>query len=86
MELITPQWFDMRQGKAEPAGPDTYRLTAPNMKEAFITIRQSGDDAWSAALRATADGPDLAVTPADFPTAPEAWESAFELYRRTFVV
>ena len=86
MPLSLPFWFPLRQGKAEPAGPDTYRLTAPNLAEAFISIRQEGNGRWSAALRKSADGPEVAVTEAEFPSPYEAWEAAFELYRQDVVI
>jgi hypothetical protein len=86
MSLITPFWFPARQGKAEEAGPDTYRLTGPNLREAYISIRQDAPGRWSAHLRFTADGPDTAATPPDFVSAYEAWEAAFELYREEVVV
>jgi hypothetical protein len=85
MALNVPFWFPLRQGKAEPAGPDTYRLTAPNLREAFISIRQAANGRWSAALRLASEGPDVAATAADFATAYDAWEAAFELYRQHVV-
>lgn len=81
-----PFWFRLRQGKAEPVGPDTYRLTAPNLGEAFISIRQTEQNRWSAVVKQTADGPALAETTDDFATLQEAWDAAFELYRLRFVV
>jgi hypothetical protein len=87
MEPISPFWFKQRQGKAEAAGTDTYRLTAPNApREAFISIRRGDNGHWSAALRRTADGPDMAATPAESPTALEAWQAAFELYRQYEII
>ncbi len=86
MTLVTPYWFPARQGKAESAGDNTYRLTAPNLQEAYVAIRQAGTGLWSAALRLTADGPDVAVTGAEYPNTFEAWEAAFELYRKHVVV
>jgi hypothetical protein len=81
-----PFWFRQRQGKAEPSGSDTYRLTAPNLAEAFIGIGKAENGRWLPMLRQTADGPDLAKTADDFATAQEAWDAAFELYRVQFVV
>ena len=81
MEPILPSWFKQRQAKAEPAGTDTYRLTAPNLGEAFISIRRADNGRWSAALRLAADGPDVAVTEPTFDQPADAWEAAFELYR-----
>jgi len=81
-----PFWFRLRQGKAEPAGPDTYRLTAPNLGEALIGIQQAKNGLWSPVLKQTATGPDLAETPDEFATPQEAWDAAFELYRVHVVV
>lgn len=83
---ILPTWFKQRQAKADPAGTDTFRLSAPNLGEAFITIRKEENGRWSAALKNAADGPDVASTGPDFATPGEAWEAAFELYRLSFVV
>jgi hypothetical protein len=85
MSLNLPFWFPLRQGKAEPVGPDVYRLTAPNLAEAFISIHQASKGRWSAALRKAADGPEIASTEAEFTSPYEAWEAAFELYRQHVV-
>lgn len=76
-----PFWFKQRQGKAEPAGDQTFRLTAPNLGEMFIAVRPGDHGRWGAALKATAAGPDLDTTAAQYETAGEAWQAAFELYR-----
>jgi hypothetical protein len=81
MELTLPTWFKYRQGKAEPAGADTYRLSAPNAAEAFISIRRSEADRYAAVLRTTANGPEVDATSAEFDKARDAWSAAFELYR-----
>ena len=86
MELILPTWFKQRQAKAEPAGPDQFRLTAPNQGEAFIHIIPGENGLWSASLRQTAEGPALAATEPVFAKPQEAWEAAFELYRTQLVV
>jgi hypothetical protein len=86
MEPILPFWFKQRQAKAEAAGPDTYRLTAPNLREAFISIRKDSAGHWGAALRLEADGPEVAVTSTAYATPTEAWDAAFEMYRRTLIV
>jgi hypothetical protein len=86
VELNPPFWFKQRQAKAEPAGPDTYRVTAPNQREAFLSIRQGAGGRWGAALRLTADGPEAAATDATYNTPGEAWDAAFELYRRELVI
>lgn len=81
MEPILPSWFKQRQGKAEPAGTDTYKLSAPNLTDAFISIRRDEMGRWTAALRSTADGPEIARSQLSFATRNDAWEAAFELYR-----
>ena len=81
-----PFWFRLRQGKAEPAGPDTYRLTAPNLAEAFISIRQVENGHWSPMLKRSPTEGDLAEAPQDYTTPQEAWDAAFELYRIHVVV
>lgn len=83
--LMVPTWFKYRQGKTEEAAPNVYRLTAPNMPEAFVTIRQADNGKWSAALRTSADGPDVATTEPVFENPLYAWFGAFELHRLTFV-
>ena len=85
MAVILPTWFKGRQGKAEPAGEQTYRLTGPNLREGFISIRRA-EGGWYAGLRFAADGPDAEATREPLPTEYEAWEAAFELYRTAVVV
>ena len=86
MQLILPSWFKQRQGKAELAGENTFRLTAPNMGEAFIHIQHDPNGKWSAHLRQTVDGPDIEASTADFDSPVEAWEAAFEFYRTALVI
>jgi hypothetical protein len=86
MSLVTPFWFYQRQCKADPVGDDLYRLTGPNLKEAYIGIRRGDNGRWSSFLRNTPDGVDVAVTPAQWNNVYEAWEAAFELYRVNFIV
>jgi hypothetical protein len=86
MALIIPAWFKQRQGKAEQAGNDyTYRLTAPQLGEAFIGIRQADNGQWSASLRINQTGPETATTQPEYATPTEAWEAVFELYRQDIV-
>lgn len=86
MALVTPMWFKQRQGKAEEAGENTYRLTGPNLREAFIRIRQGADGLWAASLHYAADGPAVAATEAEIATPYDAWEAAFEIYRNQVIV
>jgi hypothetical protein len=86
MQPVVPSWFKQRQGKAEPAGPDTYRLTAPQLAESYVSIRRGANGLWAAALRMAAEGPDVAVTEPVHETPAEAWEAAFELHRTHLVV
>ena len=85
MQPILPSWFKQRQAKAEPAGDNTLRLSAPNQGEALISIRQAAAGRWSAALRLAPDGPDVAATAAAYDNPMEAWGVAFELYRNHVV-
>jgi hypothetical protein len=86
MALVTPFWFKQRQGKAEEAGPNLYKITGPNMKEAFLGIRQGDNGRWHAFVRHQADGPDVAATTESRTTPYEAWEVAFEMYRTLEIV
>jgi hypothetical protein len=86
MPLITPMWFKQRQGKADAAGDNTYRLTGPNLREAFISIRQADTGRWAAELRYAADGAAVAKTEPVIATAYDAWEAAFEIYRNHVVI
>lgn len=84
MSIITPSWFAQRQGKAEEAGPDLYRLTGPNLRESFIGIRPAEHGQWLGFLRASADGPDEA-TAGPVPTQYDACQTAFEIFRNHIV-
>jgi hypothetical protein len=84
--LNLPFWFKQRQAKAEEVATGTYRVTGPNLTEAVIGVRMADNLRWQAVLRAKADGPEIAASPAEFPGPPEALAAAFELYRRHFVV
>lgn len=86
MQPIPPFWFVQRQAKAQPAGDNVYRATAPNLREAFLAIRQGAEGRWSAALRLAADGPDVASTPDMYDNPGDAWGAAFELYRNRVVI
>lgn len=86
MEPIQPFWFKQRQAKLESAGDNIFKATAPNQGEAFLLIRQGEAQRWSAALRLSAGGEDVASTPAVFRTPGHAWEAAFELYRQAAIV
>jgi hypothetical protein len=86
MPLVTPSWFKQRQGKADPAGDNTFCLTAPNLGEAFLSVRRADNGLLLAALKLQADGPDIAATEPVFEHDHDAWEAAFELYRAHVVV
>jgi hypothetical protein len=85
MEPDLPTWFKYRQGKADPAGDNVLKLTAPNLPEAFVAIRATGRGDYQGALRAAADGPDMAVTAGNYDSTGDAWGAAFELYRNFIV-
>jgi hypothetical protein len=80
MELPIPSWFKYRQGTAEPAGDNCYRLSAPVSDPAFIRIREINGK-WQAAVAGSVDGPDLQATNAALANPHDAWLAAFELYR-----
>jgi hypothetical protein len=86
MPPLPPFWFHQRQAKMEPAGTDIYRLIAPNAPEGFISIRSTGDGRWAPVFRTSAEGPDLAQSHEELGSPKEAWEAAFELYRRYCLV
>ena len=85
-EPIVPFWFRQRQGNLEAAGENTYRLTAPNQGEAFISILPESEGGFRGRLRLAADGPDVAVTDEVYDDQADAWGAAFELYRTHVVV
>lgn len=85
MQPILPFWFRQRQAKLEPAGDNTFKATAPNQGEAYLSIRQENGH-WSAAVRPSAEGDAIAATAPEFDSPGEAWEAAFELYRRAAIV
>jgi hypothetical protein len=85
MQPILPFWFRQRQGKIEPVETDLYRVTAPNLAESFLGVRQGANGLWAGFLRREAQGPDLAHTEPRFATPQDAWDAAFELLR-TWVV
>ncbi|HZT82805.1 MAG TPA: hypothetical protein VFA26_21420 [Gemmataceae bacterium] len=86
MQPVLPSWFKQRQAKLEPAGENTYRVTAPNLVESFIGIRPGENGRWAAFLRQAADAPDLAATGPEFANPGDAWGAAFELHRRHIMV
>jgi hypothetical protein len=86
VELVTPTWFKQRQAKAEPAGDNTYRLFGPNLPECFLSIRRGEKGLWQGALRYEAAGHDVSVWDTVFEQDHEAWQAAFEMYRRLVIV
>jgi len=86
MQPTEPFWFKQRQAKLDPTGENTFKVTAPNQGEAYLHIWAGENGRWGAAVRATLDGPNLDATGTEFETQDDAWDAAFELYRRTLVV
>jgi len=86
MQPVPPFWFQQRQAKMEPAGTNTFRLTAPNQGEAFIFIERADNDHWSAGLKTAADGPVVTISCPVWESEEDAWASAFELCRNEVVV
>ena len=85
MEPIPPFWFKQRQCRLEPAGENTYKVSGPNLAEAYLRIFADGGR-WKAALRTTADGPDVDASALGHDSPDEAWAIAFEMYRLRFIV
>jgi len=85
-EPVPPFWFRQRQCRLEPLEYGVYRLTGPNLAEAFISIRSTTDGRWAPVFRLSKDGPNPAESLPPSETAREAWEAAFELYRTQVVV
>lgn len=83
---VPPFWFKQRQGKLDPAGEGIYKLTAPNMDEAYVTIRQAANGLWSGHLLKTPEGPEIEATAPIYDNILDAWGAAFELHRVNFVV
>ncbi len=83
-ELDIPSWVKGRQAKVEPVGEGAYRVTGPNLPEAVVGVRMTDNLRWQGFLRATADGPDVAVA-ATQPIARDALYAAFELYREHMI-
>ncbi len=82
---VPPFWFGQRQCKLEALEDGVYRVTGPNLAEAFISIRSTENGRWVPVFRLVKDGPDLARTQ-ELATPREAWEAAFELYRIQMIV
>jgi hypothetical protein len=86
MQPVPPFWFVQRQGKMEPAGTNTFRLTAPNQGEAFIFVERADNGPWLAGLRNTAEGAAVIKSEPIWETEEDAWAAAFELYRNEVIV
>ena len=86
MQPVPPFWFVQRQAKMEPAGANTFRLTAPNQGEAFIFTERADNGRWSAGLKTAAGGPVVATSGTIWESEEDAWASAFEIYRNELVV
>jgi len=86
MNPIPPFWFKQRQCKLEPAGDDgkTFRVTAPNFGEAYLSVGPASPGGWRGSLRLQPGGPELAA--ADAASAQEAWGRTFELLRTRVLI
>ena len=79
---IIPFWFKQRQCKLEPqADGRTLKVSGPNLREAYLSVRAVSPESWEAALRLDPAGPDVATAAAEEPSEKSAWNAAFELYR-----
>jgi hypothetical protein len=86
MMPLLPFWFKQRQCKAEPQGDNMLKVTGPNLAEHYLYISPADNGRWRAGLRSRPDGPDLAATEPEIPSAEDAWEAAFELFRTQVIV
>jgi hypothetical protein len=84
-ELDIPSWVKGRQAKVEPVGPDAYRVSGPNLPEAVVGVRRDEGGGWRGYLRASADGPDVAVMTKASDHPRDALFAAFELYREHMI-
>ena len=86
MALVTPFWFKQRQGVAETAGTELYKLTGPNLREGYVGILKGDNGQWAAFLRGSPDGEDLHNTGYVIDTAYNAWGAAFEIFRDYMII
>ena len=87
MMPLLPFWFKQRQCKAEPHGGDNMlKVSGPNLGEYYLHVSPAGDGRWRAGLRSSPDGPDVDSTEPEITNVTDAWEAAFELYRRRVIV
>lgn len=86
MTPIKPFWFLQRQGTLEEVGENIFRVHAPNLREAFTGVRAGNNGRWAGFMRLEQAGPDIAATEPVFERQADAWDAAFELYRREVIV
>jgi hypothetical protein len=81
MELDIPSWFRYRQGKAEKAADNCFKLTAPLLDPYYIRVRQNDQGRWIPSIANAPEGEDSMADSAGFDSLRDAWRAAFELYR-----
>jgi hypothetical protein len=86
MMPILPFWFKQRQCKAEPHGTNMLKVTGPNLAECYLHVDRADNGLWRAGLHPTPEVPASNGREAEFPDAETAWNAAFEMYRRQFIV
>jgi len=86
MTFDPPQWMRQRQVRTDELATGQFKATGPNLPEAVFGVRVGESLRWQAYLKNAADGPDVAATAEEFPSAAEALDAAFELYRTHIVV
>ena len=84
-EIDIPSWVKGRQATVEPAGSGIYKVTGPNLPDAFVGMRMTDDLRWQGFLRMAADGPDIAVAGSTQTSAGTRLFAAFELYREQMI-
>ena len=85
MTLDLPFWFKQRQAKAAELSTRTFKVTGPNLPDAVIGVKMTDDLHWRAFVKNKDDGPELAASEDELPSAREALAAAFELYRQQMV-
>ncbi len=83
-----PFWVLQRQVKVEEAGPETLRLTAPNLPPYELVLRpiESSPNLSAALYRINGDKLLITQRETDYDNPNQAWNVAFELYRQYVIV
>ncbi len=83
-----PFWVQQRQVKVEEAGPETLRLTAPNLPPYELALQPVENSPNLSAALYRINGDKLLITQreTDYDNPNQVWNVAFELYRQYVIV